>query len=137
MSRYCLDTSAYSHFKRGDPPVVDLIDRAEWLGVPSIVLGELWIGFLLGDRLEKNQTELNAFLTHPPVEELIPDHEVARIYAEMIVSLRKAGTPIPSNDVWIAATAKRMGVPVLTYDDHFLDIQQVSTVLMPTPSRKH
>ena len=106
MSRYCLDTSAYSHFKRGDPPVVDLIDRAEWLGVPSIVLGELWIGFLLGDRFEKNQTELNEFLTHPPVEELIPDREVARIYAEMVVSLRKAGTPIPSNDVWIAATAK-------------------------------
>jgi tRNA(fMet)-specific endonuclease VapC len=137
LSRYCLDTSAYSHFKRGDPPVVDLIDRAEWLGVPSIVLGELWIGFLLGDRVEKNQTELNAFLAHPPVEELIADHEVARIYAEMVVSLRKAGTPIPSNDVWIAATAKRMGVPVLTYDDHFRDIQQVKTLLMTTPSRKH
>jgi tRNA(fMet)-specific endonuclease VapC len=137
LSRYCLDTSAYSHFKRGDPPVVDLIDRAEWLGVPSIVLGELWIGFLLGGRLEKNQTELNAFLTHPPVEELIADHEVARIYAEMVVSLRKAGTPIPSNDVWIAATAKRMGVPVLTYDGHFLDIHQVNTLLIPAPSPRH
>jgi tRNA(fMet)-specific endonuclease VapC len=137
LSRYCLDTSAYSHFKRGDPPVVDLIDRAEWLGVPSIVLGELWIGFLLGGRLEKNQAELNEFLTHPPVEELVPDREVARIYAEMVVSLRKAGTPIPSNDVWIAATAKRMGVPVLTYDDHFLDIQQIETLLLPTPPPKH
>ena len=49
MSRYCLDTSAYSHFKRGDPAVVDLIDRADWLGLPSIALGEIWIGFLLGN----------------------------------------------------------------------------------------
>ncbi|HEY0554946.1 MAG TPA: type II toxin-antitoxin system VapC family toxin [Thermoanaerobaculia bacterium] len=135
MSHYCLDTSAYSHFKKGDPAVVDLIDRAEWLGVPSIVVGELWIGFLLGGRLERNQAELNEFLTHPPVVELVADHEVARIYAEMVVSLRKAGTPIPSNDVWIAATAKRMGVPVLTYDGHFLDIQQAATLLLPTPSK--
>lgn len=136
MSRYCLDTSAYSHFKRGDPAVVDLIDRADWLGLPSIALGELWIGFLLGNRTEKNQAELNEFLSHPQVEELVPDAEVARIYAEMMVSLQKAGTPIPSNDVWIAATAKKAGAPVLTYDDHFLDIQQVNTLLLPTPPGK-
>jgi tRNA(fMet)-specific endonuclease VapC len=137
LSRYCLDTSAYSHFKRGDPAVVDLIDRADWLGVPSIVLGELWIGFLLGGRLEKNQAELDEFLAHPPVVELAPDRDVARIYAEMIVSLRKAGTPIPSNDVWIAATAQRMGVPVLTYDGHFMKIQQATTLLLPAPSYKN
>lgn len=136
MSRYCLDTSAYSHFKRGDPAVVDLIDRADWIGLPSIALGELWIGFLLGNRLERNQAELNEFLSHPQVEELVPDAEVARIYAEMVVSLQKAGTPIPSNDVWIAATAKKAGAPVLTYDDHFLDIQQVNTLLLPTPPGK-
>jgi tRNA(fMet)-specific endonuclease VapC len=136
LSRYCLDTSAYSHFKRGDPAVVDLIDRADWIGLPSIALGELWIGFLLGNRLERNQAELNEFLSHPQVEELVPDAEVARIYAEMVVSLQKAGTPIPSNDVWIAATAKKAGAPVLTYDDHFLDIQQVNTLLLPTPPGK-
>lgn len=137
MSRYCLDTSAYSHFKRGDPAVVDLIDRADWLGLPSIALGEFWIGFLQGNRLERNKAELEEFLRYPQVEELLPDAEVARIYAEMVVSLRKAGTPIPSNDVWIAATAKKAGVPVLTYDDHFLDIQQVNTLLLPTPPGKH
>jgi predicted nucleic acid-binding protein len=54
MNRYCLDTSAYSHFKRGHPPVVDVIDRADWIGVPSIVVGELWVGFLLGERPERS-----------------------------------------------------------------------------------
>ncbi len=50
MMRLCLDTPAYSHFKRGDPQVVDLIDRADWLGVPVVVLGELAVGFRLGKR---------------------------------------------------------------------------------------
>ena len=72
MSRYVVDTSAYSYFKRGDPQVVDLIDSADWLGVPSIVLGELEVGFLLGaaKRLEENRTAVGEFLdnpgTHPP-----------------------------------------------------------------------
>lgn len=136
MSRYCLDTSAYSNFKRGDPQVVELVDRAEWLGMSSIVLGELWIGFLLGDREAKNQAELDEFLSFPAVEELAVDQEVGRIYAEIIVSLRRAGTPVPSNDVWIAAAAVRAGVPVITYDHHFEDIQQVRSIVLIPPSRK-
>ena len=115
MSRYCLDTSAYSNFKRGDPRIVDLVDRAEWLGISSIALGELWLGFLLGGRLAKNQAELEEFLASPPVEEIFIDQEIGKIYAEMVASLRRAGTPVPSNDVWIAAAAVRVGAPVLTY----------------------
>ena len=94
MSRFCLDTSAYSHFKRGDAKVVDLIDSAEWLGMPSVVLGELWTGFLLGNRLKQNERELREFLANPVVEQLVVDHDVARIYAELVVDLRKAGTPV-------------------------------------------
>ncbi len=133
MSRYCLDTSAYSQFKRGDPQVVDLIDRAEWLGIPSVVLGELWIGFLLGSRLTANQAELDEFLTHPAVEELTVDRAVSRIYAEIVVSLQKAGTPLPSNDIWIAANAARAGATVLTYDGHFQYIQRVSSIVLSPP----
>ena len=48
MSRCCLDTSAYSHFRRGDPEVVEILDGAEWVGVPAIALGEIRTGFLLG-----------------------------------------------------------------------------------------
>lgn len=90
MSRYCLDTSAYSHFKRGHLPVVELIDRATWIGMPSIVVGELWVGFLLGGRVEQNQKELAEFLGQPVVEELPVDREVGEIYAEMVVALRRA-----------------------------------------------
>jgi tRNA(fMet)-specific endonuclease VapC len=130
LSRYCLDTSAYSNFKRGDPQVVDLFDRAEWLGIPSVALGELWIGFLLGEQLEKNRTELAEFLSWPQVEEISIDHEVSRIYAQMAVSLRRAGTPIPTNDIWIAAAGVRAGAPVLTYDDHFESIQEGRSIVL-------
>lgn len=133
MSRYCLDTSAYSHFKRGHPAAVDAIDRADWIGVPSIVVGELWVGFLLGGRAERNREELAEFLRAPVVEELPVDGEVGRIYGEIVLALRRNGTPIPSNDVWIAATAARAGATVLTYDGHFSDIERVGSLVLDFP----
>ena len=133
MSRYCLDTSAYSNFKRGDVQVVNLLESAEWLGISSIVLGELWIGFLLGSRLRKNEAELQEFLENPVVERLTIDHEVARIYSEIVVDLRKAATPIPTNDIWIAAAAARAGATVLTYDPHFNNMLRVGALVLPNP----
>jgi len=95
LSRYCLDTSAYSNFRRGDPQIVDLFDRAEWLGIPSIALGELWIGFLQGGRLEKNRAELDEFLSWPQVEELYIDQEVSRIYAKWQSPFAEPALPYP------------------------------------------
>lgn len=130
MSRYCLDTSAYSRFQRGDQAVVELIDRAEWIGMPTVTLGELRTGFLLGSRATQNEADLSEFLTSPVVTELTVDGEVSRHYAEMVVDLRRAGTPVPTNDVWIAATAARAGALVLTADSHFERITRVGSVLI-------
>lgn len=134
MSRYCLDTSAYSHFKRGDAQVVELIDGAEWLGMPTIVLGELRVGFLLGGRLTVNESELREFLANPVVEIVGVDSEVSRHYAEIFVDLRRAGTPLPTNDIWIAAIAAREGALVLTYDDHFHAISRVGANILRSSS---
>ena len=130
MSRYCLDTSAYSHFRRGDAEVVGLIDGAEWLGLPAIVLGELRLGFQLGGRANANETELQEFLSSPVVDVLRVDSDVSRHYAAILVDLRRAGTPIPTNDVWIAATAANAGATLLTYDEHFARIARVGTLLL-------
>jgi predicted nucleic acid-binding protein len=130
MRRYCLDTSAYSHFKRGVPGVVDIISRAHWLGAPAIVLGELRTGFLAGSRSEQNEQELQRFLSHPNVEVLVVDSETSQIYAEIMLELRTAGTPLPSNDVWIAAAAVREGATILTYDAHFESIRRVGSKIM-------
>jgi tRNA(fMet)-specific endonuclease VapC len=131
LNRFCLDTSAYCNFLRGDPQVIALIDSAVWLGVPAIVLGELRTGFMLGARREENERILAAFLRNPVVEVVVVEEETAEIYADIVVALRSAGTPLPTNDIWIAAVAARVGAPVLTYDAHFGQIHRVSSRILP------
>jgi tRNA(fMet)-specific endonuclease VapC len=132
VSRICLDTSAYSHFKRGHAPAVAALSQASWIGVPSIVLGELHAGFRLGSRRDRNEAELGQFLAHPVVEVIVVDEDAAGVYGDIVVALRSAGTPIPTNDIWIAALAAREGVPVLTYDRHFADIGRIGARVLTT-----
>ena len=130
MSRFCLDTSAYSHFRRGETQVIAHIDRAEWIGVPSVVLGELWAGFLSGTRADENEAELAEFLAHPIVEVVPLDASVARIYGEIFTDLRARGRPLPTNDLWVAAAAVRSGTTVLTFDAHFQAITRVGALIL-------
>lgn len=130
MSAFCLDTSAYSNFRRGNEELAALLDRAELVGVPTAALGELRTGFLLGSRWRRNESELDAFLDNPVVEVLPVDSETSGQYAQIVAELRKAGTAIPTNDIWIAATAARNGATVLTCDDHFERIGRVGSVVI-------
>jgi len=104
MTRIVLDTSAYSHFCRGADAAVSVISTASWIGMTAIVLGEVRCGFRLGSRPARNERELEAFLSNGVVHVLDVDDEAAQIYSEIV-----AGTPIPSNDIWIAAVAAREG----------------------------
>ncbi len=130
MSSFCLDTSAYSNFRRGNKELAALLDQAELVGVPTVALGELRTGFLLGGRRRRNERDLDVFLDNPVVQVLPVDSETSRQYAEIVAELRKAGTPIPTNDIWIAATAARNGTTVLTCDDHFERIGRVGSVVI-------
>lgn len=130
MRALCLDTSAYSEFKRGRPEIVDLVSRAARISMPVTVLGELRYGFLRSKQKEKNERELAKFLDHPVVEVLEIDDRAATICAEIMQQLRRAGAPIPSNDVWIAAAAAREGLPVVTYDADFSHIQRISAHIL-------
>ena len=132
MNRVCLDTSAYSHFRRGEPSVVEIIGMAQWIGVPAVVLGELRTGFSLGSHAARNEDELRRFLHHSSVEVLDVDDDAARIYAEIMVALRKVGTPLPTNDIWVAAVAVREGATVLAYDEHFRLIHRVGSTILPS-----
>jgi tRNA(fMet)-specific endonuclease VapC len=114
--------------------VTSLVDEATWLGMPSVVLGELLRGFLAGSHRHKNEEALAEFLSEPVVEEITVDLEVARIYAEIVVSLRRAGTPLPTNDAWIAACSARAGAPLLTFDEHFRSIGRIGTILLQADS---
>lgn len=130
MSSFCLDTSAYSNFRRGNEELAALLDKAELVGVSTIALGELRTGFLLGGKRKRNETELDAFLESSVVEVLPIDTETSRHYAEIVAELRGAGTPVPTNDIWIAAAAARNGTTVLTCDDHFECISRVGSIVI-------
>jgi tRNA(fMet)-specific endonuclease VapC len=130
VSKFCLDTSAYSYFKRGDEAVVDILDAADWLGIPAVALGELRAGFAFGSKPRENERQLAAFLRNPVVRVLDIDDAASAIYAEIVVALKRAGTPLPTNDIWIAAVAAREGASVLTYDAHFRAIHRVGSEVL-------
>ena len=136
MSRLCLDTSAYSHFRRGDSAVVSLISTARWIGVPAIVLGELRLGFILGRARTRNEQRLRDFLDEPIVDVQDVDDDASTEYARVIANLRKAGRPIPSNDGWIAALAIRDGATLVTYDEDFRAIERLTVHILPTARQR-
>lgn len=130
MTRYCLDTSAYVGFMRGDPAAVAAIDGASWIGFPVIALGELHAGLSLTGTRAAELQRMRDFLAHPVVEIVAADNEVARAYGRLVAELRKAGTPLPANDIWIAACAARTSSVVLTRDGRFTCIDRVGCELV-------
>lgn len=130
MSGICLDTSAYSRFRRGHDECTRAITSATDVSLPVIVLGELRAGFALGSRAEHNHRELHGFLAHPMVRVLDVDDGAANIYAGIFLDLRRAGTPIPTNDIWIAALARRAGAALVTSDRHFEYVRGLDLVLI-------
>lgn len=119
IPRLVLDTSAYSRFRAGDTRVRDLIAEAESVLVPAPVLGELHGAFEMGSRTRENHVALSEFLSEPFVQVTSVDDTVARHYGRVYAGLRRAGTPIPANDMWIAACALDQGGCLLTFDHDF------------------
>jgi len=125
MSRLTLDTSGYSAFIRGHSELKAALEGAEQIHVSPIVLGELYAGFQGGNRRRENERRLLLFLSSPGVSITAIDDETALAYAEILNFLRNAGTPIPTNDIWIAAGAMQHGLRVLTTDVHYRRVPQV------------
>ena len=123
--RLLVDTSAYSAFMRGHGAIKAALQEADEIFVNSIVLGELRAGFIKGRRRRKNDDELNTFLASPRVKLLDVTEETAERYAVILNSLWQAGTPIPTNDIWIAASAMEHGLELLTSDEHYQKVPQV------------
>jgi tRNA(fMet)-specific endonuclease VapC len=122
MRPLIIDTNAYVAFKRGDPRILKALATADTLFFSVTVLGELLAGFAAGMKEAKNREELSKFLESPrvsvyPITELTADN-----YALIYASLRRKGQPIPTNDLWIAASALEHGAGVLTLDAHFKHI---------------
>ena len=114
-----LDTSAYAMFKQNITDAVEIIVRAELILISPTVLGELMFGFRNGTRFKKNMGELNNFLEHEIVELLQIGEITSDRYSRIAAKLKSKGTPIPTNDIWIAAQAIEYGAELITSDRHF------------------
>ncbi|MGA0369812.1 MAG: type II toxin-antitoxin system VapC family toxin [Kiritimatiellia bacterium] len=118
-----LDTNALSAFFDGDQDIVHVCWKAFGLYVPVMVLGEYRFG-LLGSRQGKERGQvLNAFIETCTVLPVV--ESTCTCYASIRHELKRAGTPIPENDVWISALAVEHSLPVLSRDAHFDKVSRV------------
>jgi predicted nucleic acid-binding protein len=126
--RILLDSNAYSHLKRGHPPVAELVRESAEVFLSAIVAGELLYGFRNGSHFERNLQELRGFLDNPYVTFAPATLITGDRYSRIAVSLRAKGRPIPSNDIWIAAHAMETGADLVTYDRHFEQVDGLAWV---------
>jgi tRNA(fMet)-specific endonuclease VapC len=119
VKKLILDTNAYSRLRQGDRAVLALLGEADAVLMSIFVLGELHAGFNGGTQRDANRRSLQEFLSLPTVSLLFATDETAQIFGALKDDLRRGGTPLPINDVWIAAHALETGATLLSYDAHF------------------
>jgi tRNA(fMet)-specific endonuclease VapC len=123
--RVALDTNRLTDLFRGDAELADRLGQCDEVWIPLIVLAEMKAGFLGGSQQSRNEAVLRAFLAKPTVGILLPARETAEHYGRLFVQLKRAGTPIPDNDLWIAALALEHDLQLITRDEHFEQVPQL------------
>lgn len=126
--KIALDANRYRDLSEGDDEVRRLLEEAESIHLPFVVLGELRAGFSLGKKGRANESVLQRFLAKPGVEVLYPTDATTRSYAALYQQLREQGTPIPTNDLWIAALVVENDLALCSRDDHFRHLPQLNIV---------
>jgi tRNA(fMet)-specific endonuclease VapC len=122
MISLCLDTNVYSAHYKADPVAVALVAAVAQIWLPAIVVGELRAGFLNGSKSAANELHLQEFLALPYLAVANVTEVTSRHFAKVSQQLRRDGRPIPTNDIWIAATAMEHGIPLFTHDKHFCNV---------------
>lgn len=123
--RLALDTNRYTDLCRGDVSVVETIELADEVWLPFIVLGGLRAGFAVGSHGPRNEAVLRRFLLKSGVAVLYPDEQTTHHYGAVYRQLQKQGTPIPTNDMWIAALVLQHSLILFARDAHFDALPQL------------
>ncbi|HEX4125174.1 MAG TPA: type II toxin-antitoxin system VapC family toxin [Tepidisphaeraceae bacterium] len=126
--RLLLDTNRYSDLARGEALAMQVAQAAAEIFIPFIVLGELRGGFAAGARQRENEARLSLLLQRPTVRSLFADSDTTHHYATLFNQLRRQGTPIPTNDIWIAALGVQHSLVLFSRDAHFRHIPQLARV---------
>jgi tRNA(fMet)-specific endonuclease VapC len=125
MKRISIDTNVYGAFKSNSQEVVRVLQRCEEIHVNIVVLAELIAGFKAGSKESRNREELELFLNNTRVFLDRLSEETADFYASIYLNLRRKGTPIPTNDMWIAASAMQHGCALYSLDQHFQTVDGI------------
>jgi tRNA(fMet)-specific endonuclease VapC len=123
--RIALDTNRLTDLFQGDAALAERLGECDEVWLPLMVLAEIQAGFYGGSQQYRNEHLLRSFLIRPTAGVLLPGRETADYYARLFVQLKRAGTPIPDNDLWIAALALQHDLVLITRDRHFESIPQL------------
>jgi len=123
--RLALDTNRYVDLCRGLDETIELLEQAEEILMPFVVVGELRAGFAHGRRQAENERVLRRFLLKDGVRLLFADDQTTHHYASVFRQLRKQGTPIPTNDMWLAALVLQHNLVLHARDKHFDHLPQL------------
>jgi tRNA(fMet)-specific endonuclease VapC len=123
--RVALDTNRLTDLFQGDAELADRLGECDEVWLPLVVMAEIKAGFYGGAQQHRNERLLQSFLAQPTVGVLLPERETADQYARLFVQLKRAGTPIPDNDLWIAALALQHDLKLITRDHHFDRVPQL------------
>jgi tRNA(fMet)-specific endonuclease VapC len=133
--KLALDTNAYKALGEGSPSLTEDVRGAEAIGLPSVVLGELWFGFMNGSKLRQNTETLERFLATPRVQVLQLSEQTTRVFGEVAALLRRGGIAIQQNDVWIAALCKEHGFALATRDQGFQHVLGLEVIEVFSPTQ--
>jgi tRNA(fMet)-specific endonuclease VapC len=123
--RIAVDTNRYCDFCAGVAEAVDRVASSDEIHVPFVTLAELRAGFLCGTLARRNEAALIEFLNRPRVRVLLPDADTTHHYARLFAQLRAQGTPIPTNDIWIASLVLQHDLLLYSRDEHYERLPQV------------
>lgn len=121
-----LDTNALSAVADNEPAAVRIFSQAASIELPVIVLGEYQFGIARSRHRSEYEKWLSELIDATRV--LPIDHETSGHYAQIRGELKKAGKPIPSNDLWIAALSRQHRLPLMSQDKHFDAVQNLKRV---------
>jgi tRNA(fMet)-specific endonuclease VapC len=123
--RVALDTNRLTDLFQGDSELADRLSECDEVWLPLMVLAEIQAGFYGGSQQHRNEILLRKFLIQPTVGILLPVRDTAEHFARLFVQLKRAGTPIPDNDLWIAALVLQHDLVLITRDRHFERVPQL------------
>jgi tRNA(fMet)-specific endonuclease VapC len=123
--RVAVDTNRYVDLCKGVSETVEVLETADVIVLPFVVLAELRAGFLLGRRQAENERALHTLLLKDGVEVVYADDQTTHHYASVYRQLRRQGTPIPTNDMWLAALVLQHNLALHARDRHFDQLPQL------------